>query len=145
MNEKQVFNENARIRKFCDQNEIDFVNELSDENNNKSYLEIFDKYNILYSEFANKHNSDQRNLYTKIDPKAFEEHFKPVENTHKTKFDILMDEMFPSIIDWSLFDGAFWFSIKLKEKCLFSRREGLSGMIIGKHSVRLRLFGNDII
>ncbi|HAJ79615.1 MAG TPA: hypothetical protein DCO75_07570 [Fibrobacteres bacterium] len=39
----------------------------------------------------------------------------------------------------------FWLSIKKKEKCLFSRRNGIVGKIIKGYSVRLRLFGIDII
>jgi hypothetical protein len=39
----------------------------------------------------------------------------------------------------------FWISVIAKEKCLFSRRNEISGKIIFGYSVRLRLFGKDII
>lgn len=39
----------------------------------------------------------------------------------------------------------FWLSIKHKNKCLFSRRNGYVGKIILGYSIRLRLFGRDII
>jgi hypothetical protein len=80
MNEKQIFTENTRIKKFCDENEMLFVAEISDETNPLSYEEIFDKYNALYKEFAIKHNNDQRNLYTKLSLDSFEQHFKSVES-----------------------------------------------------------------
>jgi len=38
-----------------------------------------------------------------------------------------------------------WLSIKRKDKCLFSRRNGIVGKIIFGYSIRLRLFGKDII
>ena len=38
-----------------------------------------------------------------------------------------------------------WLSIAHKDDCLFSRRLGISGKIIFGHSIRLRLFGKDII
>lgn len=38
----------------------------------------------------------------------------------------------------------FFLSIKKLDKCLFSRRLGYRGMIIGKYSVLLRLFGKNI-
>lgn len=39
----------------------------------------------------------------------------------------------------------FWLSIKKAKDCLFSRRLGFQGKIIFDYSVRLRLFGIDII
>jgi len=39
----------------------------------------------------------------------------------------------------------FWLSIKKVEDCLFSRRNGYVGKIIFGYSIRLRLFGKDII
>jgi len=39
----------------------------------------------------------------------------------------------------------FWLSIKKKGDCLFGRRNGFEGKIILGYSVRLRLFGKDII
>lgn len=39
----------------------------------------------------------------------------------------------------------FWLSVKHKSKCLFSRRNGLSGKLLFGYSIRLRLFGKDII
>lgn len=39
----------------------------------------------------------------------------------------------------------FWLSIKKAEDCLFSRRNGYVGKIIFGYSIRLRLFGKDII
>ena len=39
----------------------------------------------------------------------------------------------------------FWISIKKREKCLFSRRNGYVGTIILGYSVVLRLFGHNIL
>lgn len=78
MKDREIFNENARIRKFTDENERLFNAELNDENNTLSYAEIFDKYNQLYVGFANKFNAEKRNL-NKINPNSFYDHFKPVE------------------------------------------------------------------
>jgi len=79
MKDKDVFNENARIRKFTEENERLFVAEINDENNPLSYDEIFDKYNKLYIAFAEKHNSDKRNIYTGLRLDSFEVHFKAME------------------------------------------------------------------
>ncbi len=40
---------------------------------------------------------------------------------------------------------TFWLSIRKKEKCLFSRRNGYFGKLIFGYSVCLRLFGIDIL
>ena len=40
---------------------------------------------------------------------------------------------------------TFWISIKNKDKCLFSRRNGYTGKLIGSYSIRVRLFGKDLI
>lgn len=42
-------------------------------------------------------------------------------------------------------EKKFWLSIVHKDNCFFSRREGIVGKIIFGHSIRLRLFGKDII
>jgi len=39
----------------------------------------------------------------------------------------------------------FYVSIRKAEKCLFSRRCGHRGMIVRGYSMRLRLFGKDIL
>lgn len=39
----------------------------------------------------------------------------------------------------------FWLSIKLARNCLFSRRNGYKGKILFGYSVRLRLFGRNLI
>ncbi len=39
----------------------------------------------------------------------------------------------------------FWLSIRKAKNCLFGRRNGYSGKIIFGYSIRLRLFGKDII
>ena len=38
-----------------------------------------------------------------------------------------------------------WLSVKKKDKCFYSRRNGYVGKIIFGYSVRLRLFGIEII
>lgn len=38
-----------------------------------------------------------------------------------------------------------WLSIRKAKNCLFSRRNGYEGKIIFGYSIRLRLFGKDII
>lgn len=39
----------------------------------------------------------------------------------------------------------FWLSIRLAKDCVFSRRNGIIGKIIFGYSIRLRLFGRDVI
>ena len=39
----------------------------------------------------------------------------------------------------------FWLSIKRKDDCLFSRRNGCVGKLVFGYSIRLRLFNIDII
>lgn len=39
----------------------------------------------------------------------------------------------------------FWLSIRKKENCLFSRRNGYRGKIIKGYSIRLTIMGFDII
>lgn len=43
------------------------------------------------------------------------------------------------------FEKRFWFSMKPKNKCLFSRRNGYVGRIVFGYSICLRLFGKIII
>ena len=42
-------------------------------------------------------------------------------------------------------EKPFWISVKKAKDCLFSRRLGYQGKIIFGYSIRLRLFGADII
>lgn len=44
-----------------------------------------------------------------------------------------------------IMEKRFWLSIKHKDKCLFSRRNGYQGKIIFGYSIRLRLFGRNFI
>ncbi len=173
INEKQIFSENMRINKFCDENERLFIAEISDESNTSTYQEIFEKYNAIYKEFAVKHNNDKRNLYTKLTLDSFEKHFHATEhyfaNTHKftgilkhnwkkvcgdwfvySDKDYLIGdnihcEMYPSIIDWHDENYHFWLSVKNKNDCLFSRRNGIKGKLLFGKSIRLRLFNFDMI
>lgn len=85
MNKRQIFSENARVRKFIDSNLESFFDELADDTNELSYDEIFDKFNQKYIEFAKKYNADKRNLYTKLDLTSFGQHFKAVE-TQRWKY-----------------------------------------------------------
>jgi len=39
----------------------------------------------------------------------------------------------------------FWLSIKKKENCLFSRRNGYEGKIVFGYSIRLKLFDKYLI
>ncbi len=39
----------------------------------------------------------------------------------------------------------FWISILWAEDCLFTRRLGVKGKIIFGYSVRVRMFGKDIV
>jgi hypothetical protein len=39
----------------------------------------------------------------------------------------------------------FWLSIKRADDCLFSRRNGHEGMLLWGYSIRLRLFGREVI
>ncbi len=39
----------------------------------------------------------------------------------------------------------FWLSIRKKDNCLFARRNGYMGKLIFGYSVRLRLFGKELI
>lgn len=51
----------------------------------------------------------------------------------------------PKIGDEENMRKAFWLSIKHVDSCLFSRRNGHQGWLIGKYSVCLRLFNSDIL
>jgi hypothetical protein len=42
-------------------------------------------------------------------------------------------------------EKSFWLSIKKASECLFSRRNGYEGKIVFGYSIRLRLFGKNII
>ena len=48
---------------------------------------------------------------------------------------------------WPLKSGryAFYVSIRKASKCVFSRREGISGKIVLGYSFRLRLFNKEIL
>ncbi|MBE3086024.1 MAG: hypothetical protein IMZ64_07390 [Bacteroidetes bacterium] len=39
----------------------------------------------------------------------------------------------------------FWLSVKRAKDCLFSRRNGIKGKIIKGYSIRLRIFGTDLV
>lgn len=39
----------------------------------------------------------------------------------------------------------FWLSIRISKNCLFSRRYGMVGKLIGPFSIMLRLFNKDLI
>jgi len=47
--------------------------------------------------------------------------------------------------DFKIEKKRFWISVLWAEDCLFGRRLGIEGKIIFGYSIRLRMFGKDIV
>lgn len=76
------------------------------------------------------------------------ENEKELLDTIKHRADKLERELklkYASLVDIHFFRYKFWLSIKKKENCLFSRRNGHEGKLIFGYSVCLKLFNKTIL
>lgn len=91
-----------------------------------------------------------RNSRHEQDPRPF----IPIKDDKETQFvypkafnDVIrqLSNFDDYLIEWHNKPFSNWLSVKKKESCYFSRRNGHTGKIILGYSIRLRLFKRDII
>lgn len=66
------------------------------------------------------------------------------ERDYSKELNRRFNDNYSSLIEWHSEYYNFWLSIKNVKYCLFSRRNGYSGIRIMRYSIVLRLFGKEI-
>lgn len=80
--------------------------------------------------------------YSKVSPESFD---APKKLNHVADEYGQWTQYDSGLIDWHNKNFKHWLSVKKAKDCLFSRRNGYKGKIVFGYSIRLRLFGKEII